>query len=65
MMSLPIIQNLYYINFEFGDHFCHFHRGADLETVRLFYIWQYHILLSQLYSEQASTYNCVGGKYNG
>jgi hypothetical protein len=36
MMSLPIIQNLYYINFEFGDHFCHFHRGADLETVRLF-----------------------------
>jgi hypothetical protein len=25
-----------YINFEFGNHFCHFDRGADLETLRLF-----------------------------
>jgi hypothetical protein len=27
---------LLYINFEFGNHFCHFHRGAYLEILRLF-----------------------------
>jgi hypothetical protein len=48
MTSLPIIKNVLvcYINLEFGDHFCHFHRGADLETLRLFDIWEVlHITL--------------------
>jgi hypothetical protein len=39
MTSLPIIQNVCYINFEFRHHFCHFDRGADLDTLRLFNIW--------------------------
>jgi hypothetical protein len=47
MMSLPVIQNACYINFKSGKHFCHFHRGADLETLRLFwYLVVSHITLS-------------------
>jgi hypothetical protein len=47
MTSLPIIQNGCYINFEFSDHFCHFDRGADLETLRLFGFTYYSLRYTQ------------------